>query len=70
MMLFGVEQRGEIFDKLTEHLRDRSERVVADLCEVRSEADRAIRKSQEYRSEYYRRCHRAPRRFEVGTLLL
>lgn len=49
--LFGVNQRGEIIDKITEYLQENFSAPVEGIDDIRNRADGNIRKSQRYNEE-------------------
>lgn len=66
-LLFGMNQRGEILDELTEYLEERNvgnER--AQLDEIRAGADERIRKKQQNDEEKRRRICKGTKTFKVG----
>lgn len=53
-LLFGIEQRGEIVDELTEYLEEKfAYETDRDLIQIRADADSAIKRSQEYNELYF-----------------
>lgn len=67
-MLFGVEQKGDIIDKVTEHLLDRFERKE-DLNQIREEAASAIEKSQSYNLKYFNDNHKPAKLYKEGDVV-
>lgn len=69
-LLFGTEQRGEIVDELTEHLRECYGCEHEDLEEIRANAKNEIQKSQAYSQRYFSEHHKPAKEFSVGDLVL
>lgn len=69
-ILFGMEQRGEIIDELTEYLHDRYGEEYIELSQIRSQASDAIQKSQLKNQEYFTKRHRPAREFQEGDLVM
>lgn len=70
-LLFGVEQRGEAVDELTEHLeREYANQERVDLRKIRSEASSAILKSQAYNMRYFNEHHVPAKQFDVGEYVV
>lgn len=70
MMLFGVEQRGEIVDELTEYLQDIYGNTKRDLDSIREQVSHRIEKSQSYNLKYFNKHHKQPKSFNVGDLVV
>lgn len=69
-MLFGAEQRGEIIDELTEHLRESHGNVTEDLNDIRQRAKLAIERSQLKNQEYHKEKYTDAIKFKVGDLVV
>lgn len=69
-MLFGVEQRGENIDELTEYLQDCYGEEYKNLNEIRSQAQEAIQKSQLYNQKYFEEHHKPAKEFKKGDLVM
>lgn len=70
-LLFGVDQRGEVIDELTEFLQEKQ--TVAydcDLERIRSEASLAILKSQERNAKYFAEKHKPPKTYNEGDFVV
>lgn len=68
-LLFGVNQRGQIVDELTEYLDDKfqSER---DLASIRSEASKSIENSQRYAADRALARNRPAKEYNVGDYVV
>lgn len=69
-MLFGVEQRGETVDELTEYLQDVYGDTNRELDSIRERASQTIEKSQSYNLKYFNEHHKQPKTFSVGDLVV
>lgn len=71
MMLFGVEQRGEAVERLTEYLTEKNvEEGERELGEIREQAAVAINVSQKYASKRATERNRPPKTYEVGDYVM
>lgn len=68
-LLFGVRQRGEVIDELTEYLEENSNRST-NLQEIRSEALEAIEKSQKYATERALMKNKPAKKYKVGDYVV
>lgn len=68
--LFGVEQKGENIDELTEYLHESYPNVQRSLSEIRAEALKSIQRSQQYNQQYFEERHRPARLFKEGDLVV
>lgn len=67
-LLFGVEQRGEVIDELTEFLKaDRTSDPTQDLTHRRTDARAAIERSQKCNEERALKLNRPAKTYEVGA---
>lgn len=62
-LLFGVDQKGELSDKLKDFVTINSEQ--RGLEQIASES---IRKVQEYNKSYYDKSHKKPHVYQVGDV--
>lgn len=69
-MLFGIEQKGEILDELTEYLHDNYCEKYENLSEIRAKASKAIERSQQYNQKYHKEHHTEAKKFKVGDLVV
>lgn len=70
-LLFGVDQRGEIFDHMTEYLQDKcSDETRRDLDGIRHDASDSIRRSQENNSTYFAKKNKPPKTFSEGDFVV
>lgn len=71
LLLFGVNQKGEVNDLLMEHIEQNEVKTnLIDLEKVRAEASEIIQKNQKYNSEYYNKHHKTPHKYRVGDLVV
>lgn len=70
-LLFGVLQRGNVVDEMSEFLEDRSGvHVVRDLEVMRNEAQVSIVKSQEYNEAYLSKKCKPAQEYKVGDYVV
>lgn len=69
-LLFGVEQRGEQIDGLTEYLEEKLAREPIEVGELRDQASAAIMKSQQYNSKYFAEHHAPAVEYAVGEYVV
>lgn len=71
MLMFGVEQRGEIVEQLTEYLNEKcTDETTRDLVKVRGKAAKAIDLSQKYAAGRAAQKNRSPKTYEVGDYIM
>ncbi|RYE17290.1 MAG: hypothetical protein EOP45_16045 [Sphingobacteriaceae bacterium] len=70
VLLFGVEQRGQVIDELTEYLHDMHSNKVKNLKEIRKQAEQSIQKSQLYNEKIFKKKHKPAIEFEVGDFVV
>lgn len=68
-MLFGVRQRGEVVDELTEYLDEKLSRS-SNLQEIRNEATKAIDKSQKYATDRALMKNKPAKKYQVGDYVV
>lgn len=68
-LLFGVHQRGEVVDELTEYLEDKLERD-RNLQSIRNDATDAILRSQKYATDRALLRNRPAKKYEVGDYVV
>lgn len=68
-LLFGVSQRGQVIDELTEYLEDKVDKVL-DLSEIRSEASKAIDRSQGYSTNRAQLRNKPAKTYEIGDFVV
>lgn len=70
-LLFGVDQRGKIMDKLTEFLQGKQPREnLIDLEEVRKESSNAIVRSQVKNADYFAKKNKPPKTYNEGDFVV
>ncbi|XP_031618673.1 uncharacterized protein LOC116337876 [Contarinia nasturtii] len=69
-MLFGIEQRGEVVDELTEYLHEVYAKEQKSLDDIRAKAEVAIQKSQSYNQKYFEKHHKPAKEFNPGDLVV
>lgn len=70
-LLFGVDQRGEVVDYLTEFLQEiLVDEPIQSLKQKREEASTAIHKSQEYNARYFESKNRPPKVYSEGEFVV
>lgn len=69
-MLFGVEQRGEVVDEITEYLQEAYAEESVDLSSIRKSASDAIKKSQSYNMKYFNEHHKPAESFQIGDYVV
>lgn len=70
VLLFGINQRGQIVDPLTELLEEQGHnRGDRDLLAIRNRAEQNILKSQEYARKWYDEHSRGAKIYNVGDLV-
>lgn len=69
ILLFGVHQKGEVFDKIKEYL-DCINLVNRDLIALRERASENIQKSQQYNKDYFDKLHKPPKVYKVGDYVM
>ena len=70
ILLFGVEQQGDIVDELTEYLDEVYVDDFRKLNEIRGEAQQAIESSQLYNQKYFAEHHKPAEQFIEGDLVV
>lgn len=68
-MLFGVKQRGEIIDELTDYLEEKHE-LNRNLTEMRSKALESIERAQKYAEERTLIRNRPAKKYDVGDFIV
>lgn len=70
-MLFGVTQKGIVPDELTEYVQNEYQSTgERDLHEIRTQAEAAIEKSQQYAENRHAEHSTEPRKYEVGDFVV
>lgn len=69
MLLFGVNQRGVVCDKIQEFLLQESDQP-RDLVDIREKAAEAINKSQEANTSAFNSTHKSPHKYEIDDLVM
>lgn len=69
-MLFGVEQRGNSVDELTEYLHDMYSEETNNLSEIRSQAENEIQRSQLHNQKNFLRNHKPAKEYNVGDIVV
>lgn len=70
-LLFGVDQRGEVIDELTEFLQDKQPNESDfELEELRAEASSDISKSQERNAKYFAGRNKPPKTYSEGDFVV
>lgn len=69
MLLFGINQRGQIFDSLRDFLESNND-PDRNLVLIREEASKNILKTQEYTKNWYDKRHKASHKYKVGDYVM
>lgn len=69
-VLFGVDQRGEFVDKISEYLQESVSGPGRDLERIREDANACIKKSQRYNEERAALRRVSVKSFDVGDFVV
>lgn len=69
-LLFGVAQRGHVFDALREYVELKNEVEVRDLTQLRTDAAKKIEKTHKYNEQYIAKKRKAAREYLEGDLVM
>lgn len=69
-LLFGIDQRGKIEDKIKEFLKEQMHDSSRNLPVLREKAKTKIEKSQEYSKNVYNKKHIEARKYEINDLVM
>lgn len=69
-LLFGINQRGVVVDKLKEYLESEENKPNRERDAIRKEAQANIVKSQEYNKKYFDKSRKAPHVYDQGDYVM
>lgn len=69
-LLFGVNQKGEVCDRIMEYMQTRNQNPNRDLLQIRREASDSIKKAQNQNKNYFDQKHKEARKYSEGDLVM